>query len=369
MSLTRFSMFLPLLLLAACEVETPPVALPTNFNTSWAFNPVAEGAVTVTTSATGANYFSVRFGTGDDAVYVEDPTGPFEQVFTATGRYPLRMRAHVSFEHFVERWDTVDLNLDANPFLIPTSGYSSPLSYPGYNLVWQDEFNGNSLGEEWTHEVGNGNWGWGNNELQYYKASNTVFDKGCLVINAKEETTGSFNYTSSRLKTQGKKSFKYGRIDIRAALPFGQGIWPALWMLGENITSVGWPSCGEIDIMEMIGGATPNQGDERVHGTGHWSSNGNHAYTGGSIVVPNGSSYQNEFHVYSIIWDASAIKWYRDDVLYYTLDITGSDKTEFHEPMFFLMNVAVGGQWPGNPNASTVFPQRMAVDYIRVFQP
>ncbi|MDO7652866.1 MAG: glycoside hydrolase family 16 protein, partial [Schleiferiaceae bacterium] len=125
----------------------------------------------------------------------------------------------------------------------------------------------------------------------------------------------------------------------------------------------------EIDIMEMSGGANPNQGDERVHGTGHWSHSGNHAYDGSSIAVTNGSSYQDEFHVFSIIWNASSIKWYRDDVLFYTLDITSAELSEFHEKFFFIFNVAVGGNWPGSPNAQTTFPQRMAVDYIRVFQP
>jgi beta-glucanase (GH16 family) len=280
----------------------------------------------------------------------------------------LRIRAHGSFDVYTEAWDTIDVDIGLDTAIIPSTGYSTPLVYSGYSLVWQDEFEGSTLSSDWSYEIGNGNWGWGNNELEYYRQENTEVRQGCLIITAKEENFGGFNYTSSRLVTQGAQSFKYGRIDIRAALPSGQGLWPALWMIGDNFSTVGWPACGEIDIMEMIGGATQNQGDERVHGSGHWSHSGNHASDGSSIAVTNGSSYQDEFHVFSIVWNASSIKWYRDDVIFYTLDITSAELSEFHEKFFFIFNVAVGGNWPGSPNAQTTFPQRMAVDYIRVFQ-
>ena len=135
-------------------------------------------------------------------------------------------------------------------------GYESPLTYPGYSLVWSDEFSGNTLNtNDWTHEIGNGCpnlCGWGNSELQSYRSQNSTVADGHLTIEAKRENSGA--YTSSRIKTQGKKFFKYGRIDIRAKVPRGNGLWPAIWMLGESISSVGWPRSGEIDIMEMIGG-------------------------------------------------------------------------------------------------------------------
>ncbi|MFT5832712.1 MAG: hypothetical protein ACI97N_000325 [Cognaticolwellia sp.] len=244
--------------------------------------------------------------------------------------------------------------------VIPTSGFTSPLTYPGYTLVWQDEFDGSSLSSDWTQEIGTGNSGWGNNELQYYRTENTTVNGGNLIIEAKQESFGGGTYTSSRIITKGDISFKYGRVDIRAVMPEGQGLWPALWMLGENIDQVSWPACGEIDIMEIVG-HQPN----KVHGTIHWDANG-HANYGGSKTST--SDLSEEFHVFSIIWDANEIKWLLDGVQYHNVDIAPADLDEFREAFFFIFNVAVGGNWPGNPDATTSFPQRMIVDYMRVFQ-
>ncbi len=259
-----------------------------------------------------------------------------------------------------------DDSASGNPFGIPTTGYETPESYPGMTLVWQDEFQGSSLDLTcWNFEIGNGNNGWGNNELEYYKSENTsIVLNDYLMIEAKQENQSGFNYTSSRLTTQGKKSYKYGRVDIRAALPQGKGIWPALWMLGDNFATVGWPSCGEIDIMEMVGG---NGNDDTVHGTVHWDNAGSHASYGNSYSLA-GANFAEEFHVFSIVWDSEKIIWYVDDIQYNVIDTTPAGLSEFQESFFFIFNVAVGGNWPGSPDASTVFPQRMAVDYIRVFQ-
>lgn len=248
---------------------------------------------------------------------------------------------------------------------IPTSGYSTPEIYPGMNLVWQDEFNGSHLNlSDWKHEIGGS--GWGNNELEYYQDQNTAAHDGYLVITAKKENVGGKNYTSSRIITHGKKEFQFGRVDIRALLPKGQGIWPALWMLGNNVSTAGWPACGEIDIMEMIGGEGK---DNTVHGTAHWSNGaGNHAYIGGNRSLASGKILADEFHVFSIVWTATSITWYLDDAQYYVIDITPPDLSEFKNKFYFIFNVAVGGNWPGNPTATTTFPQRMVVDYIRVFQ-
>lgn len=248
---------------------------------------------------------------------------------------------------------------------IPESGYTTPESYDGMTRIWQDEFDGPELNEEyWTYEIGNGSGGWGNNESQFYRKENTSIFEGHLVIEARRQSFSGFQYTSSRIITRDKFDFKYGRVDIRAALPFGQGIWPALWMLGSNFGNVGWPACGEIDIMEMIGG---NGREKTVHGTAHWEQGG-HASYGDSYTLTNGD-FQNEFHVFSIEWDETSIKWYVDDQLYNTLDTSPSALSEFRGEHFFIMNVAVGGNWPGYPDGTTVFPQRMIVDYIRVFQP
>lgn len=250
-------------------------------------------------------------------------------------------------------------------FFIPSAGYTTPVEYPGKQLIWQDEFSGSSLNlQYWTYEYGVGNNGWGNNELQYYRAENTSVSSGYLVITAKEESFSGRSYTSSRLVTKDKFSFQYGRVDIRAALPYGQGIWPALWMLGSSFPSTNWPACGEIDIMEMIGGGAKNSD---VYGTIHWSEQGAHAEASGKYTLPSGIFY-DQFHVFSIEWDEQFIRWYVDDQPYHSVNITDPEKNEFLTPFFLIMNVAVGGNWPGSPDASTVFPQRMIVDYIRVFQ-
>lgn len=237
------------------------------------------------------------------------------------------------------------------------------VSAQSYTLVWSDEFLGTSLNtNNWTRETGGG--GWGNNELQYYRdgENNSYIEDGKLVIEAKKENYGNREYTSARLKTQGKKFFTYGKIEARMKLPYGQGIWPAFWMLGESISSLGWPACGEIDIMEMIGGA----GRENVvHGTLHWEENG-HASYGGSYILNNGI-FAHDYHIFTIEWTPTFIKWFVDGSQYHVTDITPAGLSEFQEDHFIIFNVAVGGNWPGSPNASTVFPQKMYVDYVRVY--
>lgn len=245
---------------------------------------------------------------------------------------------------------------------LPSGGYVSPMSYPGYTLIWNDEFDGTSLNlADWTYEIGGG--GWGNNELQYYRAENTSVANGLLTINVHEENFGGRNYTSSRIKTQAKQFFQYGKIDIRAVLPRGQGLWPALWMLGESFAQVGWPASGEIDVMEMIGGSGR---EDTVHGTVHWQQAGSHASYGGSHTL-SGETYADKYHVFSIEWDSTTIRWLLDGVQYHVIDITPSELSELQGEFFFIFNVAVGGNWPGSPDATTLFPQRMLVDYVRVF--
>ncbi|MFO7617429.1 MAG: glycoside hydrolase family 16 protein, partial [Bacteroidales bacterium] len=248
-------------------------------------------------------------------------------------------------------------------------GYLSPLEYEGYDLAWNDEFEGSELNSRfWVYETGTGcpgNCGWGNNELQFYRANNAKVGDGVLTIEARKENYQNSLYTSARIKTQDLKTFKYGRVDIRALLPKGQGIWPALWMLGSNIRSVGWPSCGEIDIMEMIGGGGR---ENTIHGTLHWAGpGGEHQQAGGAKSLAKGT-FADEYHVFSIIWDENTIRWYLNNQLFHTISITPEALSEFHQPFFFIFNVAVGGRWPGNPDSSTVFPQQMKVDYVRVFQ-
>lgn len=241
-------------------------------------------------------------------------------------------------------------------------GYTTPESYTGYTLVWRDEFNGTQIDPaNWVHETGPN---WFNNELQNYtdRPVNSYVSDGKLVIVAKKENLEGREYTSARMKTAGLHEFKYGRIDIRAKLPIGQGIWPALWMLGSNIDAVGWPKCGEIDNMELIG-----KEPSTVHGTPHWDNNGSHASYTGSTQLATGT-FADKYHVFSIIWNSQSIKWLLDDVQFHVIDITPAELSEFHQKFFFIFNVAVGGDWPGNPDATTVFPKQMEVDYVRVFQ-
>ncbi|MBT8230684.1 MAG: family 16 glycosylhydrolase [Bacteroidia bacterium] len=247
-------------------------------------------------------------------------------------------------------------------------GYSTPETYQGMNLIWSDEFNGTELlQDDWTYEIGNGASGWGNNELQYYTGENTIFYEGHLVLQAREEFFGGFNYTSSRIITKDKFEFTHGRVDIRAVLPEGQGIWPALWMLGANISDVGWPRCGEIDIMELVGHEPGT-----VHGTVHYpDQGGNRIFTGNETSLSNNRKFSQDFHVFSVIWEEDRIKWLMDDKQFYQVSRTslGSQNPyPFNEPFFFIFNIAVGGNWPGSPDSTTSFPQNMIIDYIRVFQ-
>lgn len=244
-------------------------------------------------------------------------------------------------------------------------GYTTPDSYAGMTLVWQDEFNGSQIDpDSWTHELGNS--GWGNNELQNYTASsaNSYLSDGKLIIEAREENSGGSQYSSARIITAGKREFAFGRIDIRAKLPEGQGIWPAIWMLGANFFTNGWPSCGEVDIMELVG-----HEPGIVHGTAHWGPQGSPSINNGNAYSLGGPKFSEAFHVFTIIWESNRLRWYVDDNLFFTLTQSEvGSPYPFNDAFFFILNIAVGGNWPGSPDASTVFPQRMFIDYIRVFQ-
>jgi beta-glucanase (GH16 family) len=253
-------------------------------------------------------------------------------------------------------------NDDSYTAELVADGYITPATYEGMTLVWGDEFDGTSLNTaDWNYEQGGG--GWGNNELQVYTngTENSFVQDGFLTIKAVKNPYTS-QYTSARLTTKGKQEFKYGRIDIRAKMPIGQGIWPALWMLGANISNVGWPGCGEIDIMEYLG-----HEPFKVYGTVHYSQSG-HQYKGDNYTLTTAENFHDKFHVFTIIWQENSIQWYMDYHKYFTATPATINYSAFNLPQFFIFNVAVGGNWPGNPNSSTVFPQSMIVDYVRVFQ-
>jgi beta-glucanase (GH16 family) len=242
-------------------------------------------------------------------------------------------------------------------------------------LVWSDEFNGVNGSpvdsSKWVYDTGGG--GWGNNELEYYtsRPRNSYQEGGNLVIKVlAEKYTGADgvtrNYTSARLKTVGKFEQTYGRFEARIKIPRGQGIWPAFWMLGADINKTPWPDCGEIDIMENIG-KEPALVHGTIHGPGYSGAKG--------ISAPFGfqppRAFADDFHIYAVEWEPEAIRFYVDDSLYATrtpADLPAGKKWAYDHPFFLLLNVAVGGSWPGNPDATSSFPQTMLVDYVRVYR-
>jgi beta-glucanase (GH16 family) len=245
-------------------------------------------------------------------------------------------------------------------------------AYPGLRLFWNEEFLGSQIDTDlWSYDLGTGSNGWGNNEFQYYQRENASLIDGKLVIEAKRESFGGRDYTSSRLKTQGSFDFRYGRLDVRAKLPEGQGIWPAIWMLGSSFTQIGWPFSGEIDVMEMIGGSDR---EDTVYGTAHWNQGGverpyQPVMFGGSYSLNNGETFSDDFHTFSVQWDADEIAWLVDDVRFHVMSLDDSDNlAAFQEKFFIILNVAVGGNWPGAPDDSTQFPQRMEIDFLRLYQ-
>ena len=251
------------------------------------------------------------------------------------------------------------------------TGYDAPITYTGYTLSWADEFNGTALdATAWAHQNGDGCpsvCGWGNNELEYYtdRPQNIFFQDGKLIIEAKKEIYNGRNYTSSKIVTAGKKTFKFGRVDIRAKLPTGKGIWPAFWMLPQNNVYGGWPTSGEIDIMEMVG-----HDPSRTHGTLHYGPGPGSTQYNRSIAISSGTLH-DEFHVYSIEWKQDQVKWFLDGNLFSTADkadLAAGTTYPFNEDFYFIINLAVGGNWPGNPDVTTSFPQWLIVDYIRVYQ-
>jgi beta-glucanase (GH16 family) len=245
-----------------------------------------------------------------------------------------------------------------------TMAPASP-SPPSGTTSWSDEFDGaaGSLPDssKWTYDLGGG--GWGNQELQTYtnQPENVHLDgQGHLIIHVSSTPAG---YTSARLKTQGRFAAQYGRIEIRAKLPAGQGLWPAFWLLGTNITSVGWPACGEIDVMENVG-REPSTNHGTAHGPGYSGGNG----ISSSYTLSGGRKFSDDFHVFAIRWAPQTVTFSVDDNAYATVtpaSLRGASWV-FDSQFFLLLNVAVGGTFPGNPDATSQFPQEMIVDYVRV---
>jgi beta-glucanase (GH16 family) len=242
------------------------------------------------------------------------------------------------------------------------------MSAESWTLVWSDEFDFPEGAppdpSKWAHDVGGG--GWGNRELQSYTTDlrNASHDgKGHLVLRAVRQPDGT--YTSARLKTLGRFEWQYGKVEARIKLPFGQGIWPAFWMLGHDFPVRGWPACGEIDVMEHIG-REPSTVYGTVHGPGY---SGKHGIS--SNVKIYGSRLSDDFHVFAAVWSPASIEFSLDGDSYgrVTHDrLPRRTRWAFDQPFFLLLNVAVGGKWPGYPDKTTTFPQEMLVDWIRVWR-
>jgi len=234
-------------------------------------------------------------------------------------------------------------------------------------LIWSDEFEGPAGSPpdpaKWVYDLGGG--GWGNRELETYtdsRANSYLDGEGHLVIRAHEIAPGKF--TSARLKSQGKFDVTYGRVEARIKIPYGQGIWPAFWMLGSNISEKDWPQCGEVDVMENIG-----REPDIVHGTVHGPG-----YSGGNGITKPfqlaAGRFADDYHVYAVEWSPEHIEFQVDGHPYQTVtpaSLPAGTKWVFDRPFFILLNLAVGGEWPGNPNKTSVFPQTMLVDYVRVW--
>lgn len=252
---------------------------------------------------------------------------------------------------------------------------SSSASAQVYQLVWSDEFDGTSLNlDNWSYQTGTGTQfglvGWGNNELQYYtsRQSNISVSDGTLKITAIRENFSNSPYTSARIRSFGKQEFLYGRIEARIKLPSTSGVWPAFWMLPTSSPYGGWAASGEIDIVESVNNA------DRIYGTTHFGGEWPNNRSAGTSIV-TGTDYSEDFHEYAIEWEQDQIRWYLDGELFYVQsagtwfseNANGSQFAPFDTPFHLLLNVAVGGNFPGNPNGSAQYPQTMEVDYVRVF--
>lgn len=254
---------------------------------------------------------------------------------------------------------TVDLNAPTNSL-----GIAPSTTGDFTTLIWADEFDtdGRPDPNNWFHETvppDNGNWY--NNESQHYtdREDNSYVDNGSLKIVAKRENYDLKMYTSARMITKDLFSFKYGRVEVRAKLPVGQGTWPAIWLLGENIDAVSWPACGELDIMEH-GNGDPGRVSAAVHLP---NSNGDHYYLTNSLEIQNEAT---EYHVYSMKWTPSRIEFFVDDVQFHTFTITAG--MPFDKSFFIILNVAMGGDYTGNFIDPSFSSSAMEVDYVRVYQ-
>ncbi len=335
-------LFYLLLIVVGCAKSNnsgPVDDTPTNLTLTANVSTDNSGNVSFTAAATNAVTYEFGFGNG---IFQTVPSGMVTYRYPASGTYSVTVTARSAGGKTATKTIQVTVNVTLA-------------------LVWSDEFDtpGAPNSAKWGYEIGTGVGGWGNNELQYYtnRPENAVVQNGVLKITAIRESFSGSAFTSARLITKDKFSFKYGKIEARAKLPVGIGTWPAIWMLGNNISTAGWPACGEIDIMEHRGSEL-----NKIFGTFHYPGRSGGNADGNTTIISNAST---EFHKYTVEWNASIIKIYADDVLYHTLANTSA--LPFNQNFFVIVNLAMGGTFGGAVD-SNFTNASLEIDYIRIYQ-
>ena len=302
------------------------------------------GKVAFTATADNANSYAFEFGNGDIKTV---PTGTisYQYSIVGTNTYTVTVTASNATGLTIKNSTQVSITIKE---IVPV-------------LFWSEEFNTDGAPDstKWGYDIGKGDWGWGNNELEYYtnRRENSIVQGGVLKVTAMKEDYNGSGYTSARLITKNKFAFTYGKVEIRAKLPAGVGTWPATWMLGSDNATVGWPKCGEIDIMEHLG-RTLNT----IYGTLHYPGRSGGNADGSTTVIANVTT---DFHIYSMDWSAGAVKLYVDGVLFHTT--VNSPAMPFNHDFFFIVNMALGGNF-GGPLDPAFTKATMEVDYIRVYK-
>lgn len=320
--------------------SAPAPKAPSNLVVNATVSADGSGKVSFTATADDAVLYIYNFGNGTSA---NSTNGTAECIYKTSGTntYSVTVSAKGS------------TNLSISKTISVTVNYVM-------KLVWSDEFDTNGAPDatKWGYDIGNNN-GWGNNELEYYtnRTDNAIIENGILKIKAKKEDFSGFHYTSARMLTKDKFAFTYGKVEARAKLPEGVGTWPAIWMLGSDIGTAGWPACGEIDIMEHLGRDLNN-----IYGTFHYPGHSGGSANGATKMITGATT---EFHIYSLEWDAQLIKIFVDGSLIHSLP--NSSAVPFNHDFFLIMNVAMGGNFGGalDPNITSA---TMEVDYVRVYQ-
>ncbi len=312
---------------------------PTNLAVKAVVNADKSGNVTFTSTATNAVSYVIDFGNGS---FITVPSGVYTYKYPSSGTYTVTVTAKSSGGQTATQTIQVVVAIQQS-------------------LLWSDEFNtaGAPDPTKWGYDIGTGSNGWGNNELEFYtnRSENSYVSNGTLKIVAKKENYSGSTFTSARLLTQNKFAFTYGRVEVSAKIPAGVGSWPAIWMLGSNINTVGWPTCGEIDIMEHRGSEL-----NKIFGTLHYPGRSGGNADGNTKTITNATT---EFHKYVLDWSTTTISIYVDDMLIHA--VPNSSNIPFNHDFFFILNVAIGGSFAGavDPNLNSA---TMEVDYIRVYQ-